>query len=136
MKFFFADLGQILKFEVLFNARPHVLWIGHFNKNFLQVDQLSIVLVTVKLQNWNAIVYLQSKTLGFIVDQNNIFELPVLNYPQILDHFAPLGLKAMLTAQKILNYFSWRVKLSDDCLGIGFGGCSEHIDIVEFGNIF
>jgi hypothetical protein len=55
-----------------------------------------IMLGAIKIQDGNAIINLEPKGLDPIINQNNILQLSIGNNPKILNHFAPLSLKAML----------------------------------------
>ncbi len=54
------------------NSFSDILQFGNLNQKSLQVLKLDIILVPIKVKNWDSIINLQSKALSFIVHQDHI----------------------------------------------------------------
>ena len=100
------------------------------------MNQFFVIFRSVKVQNGNPIVQLQSKTLGLIVDQNHVFKLPVLNDSHILYYFSFLSPKAVVPAKEVLNNLWVFIQFFYDCFSV-FSCCSsENINIVVLWDFF
>ena len=56
------------------------------------MKQFFIVLVVVEGQNRDAVFQLEAERVDCVVDNDQVFEISVLDYPQILDMHALLSL--------------------------------------------
>ncbi len=93
------------------------------------------MLRAIELKNGNSIIYLQSKTFGFIVDQNNIFKRSIFYNSEILDEFSSSSLKTMISAKEILDDFFVRIQFFNNSFSIIFCGCSKYVNVIIFGNV-
>ena len=82
------------------------------------MEHLFIIFILVERQNGDAIVKLEAKRVNCIVNNDHIFQVPVLNYPQILYVNSFLSLHARVSVKSVLNEFMLRIEIVQHNIGI------------------
>jgi len=59
---------------------PYIIKLGKTSEIRYQMHQFLIFIVIVKRQNRDAVVYLKSEGINGVIDNGNIFEIPVFDY--------------------------------------------------------
>ncbi len=82
------------------------------------MGQLSVIRVFVIRNDRHAIIDLVAKRVSGVIDQQNVFEVPICDHPQILYENTVFGLDAIVPVKPRLDQLSFRIDEIQNSVGI------------------
>ncbi len=71
--------------------------------------EFSVFLIIIEGKNRNPIIQLEAKRVDMVIDNRDLMEVSVSEYPQILHIYLLSGLDAVFTVEAIVNELMVRV---------------------------
>lgn len=95
-----------------------------------QVLELLIVRIFLKRGNRDTIVQLLAERVHGVVDEQNVFQLNVLENSQVFDVLTTLRLDASVSVKAMLDELASRVQVVDNCVCVLWRARREHTHFV------
>lgn len=124
--------GETLQFAELegFSVlSPNVLNLSQAFQVVHQVQHLFVFLVGVEWNDGDAVVNLKGEGEDWVVDNDQVTEVSVSEYPKVFHVVAFLGLHAVVAVETVLEELVLRVEVVQDGICIGLVWCSEDYDL-------
>ena len=91
-----------------------------------QVLKLLIVRILLKRSNRDTIIQLLAERVHGVVDEQNVFQLNVLENTQVFDVFTTFRLNASVSVEAMLDELASRVQVVDNRVCVLWRACREH----------